>query len=451
MAIFNVKDFGALGNGDPSENDTQAIQQSLDALPASGGAIYIPAGTYIITRTLKPSSNTRIFGDGAFSILQRKNDRDLNGLQMVYAEGVENIIIERLAFDFNGFQELQDGRKSFASAVAFRKGASNIKIRDLKIYDSNPQGTCCATGILLLESSDIWIENNVLENGPRIKAGGLNQRVTVRGNYLRNPNDNGITIAIPNREDNSLTSDYLIQGNIVEGARGSAIYLGDDGGEGPGEQRTSSIVISENILRGPVLRGQRLIYVAIGSAMQRIHVCNNLLENQSVDVKSFTEGILVKSKKNSTVTAKDILIANNTIIGQFDHGHIWLNQVERVRICQNQVGGLPASDDHDVEHRISEIGIRLTQSKFVTLASNQISHLKLGLKVEGTLADLNVNANSFARCERCAIYFDATSEASTAAFLSANFVGEGVEQAVVVQSPATTQIASQGNSWEVLA
>jgi len=45
-AVVNVRHFGAMGNG--SMDDTKAIQAAIDALPASGGTIIVPNGTYMI-------------------------------------------------------------------------------------------------------------------------------------------------------------------------------------------------------------------------------------------------------------------------------------------------------------------------------------------------------------------------------------------------------------------
>jgi Pectate lyase superfamily protein len=50
--VFNVKDFGALGNN--SHDDAAAIQAALNAAMASwGGIVYFPAGRYKITRRLE--------------------------------------------------------------------------------------------------------------------------------------------------------------------------------------------------------------------------------------------------------------------------------------------------------------------------------------------------------------------------------------------------------------
>jgi hypothetical protein len=48
--LFNVLDFGATGDG--VTDDTAAIQAALDACGTSGGIVYFPAGTYIITAPL---------------------------------------------------------------------------------------------------------------------------------------------------------------------------------------------------------------------------------------------------------------------------------------------------------------------------------------------------------------------------------------------------------------
>ncbi|MGK3945493.1 glycosyl hydrolase family 28-related protein, partial [Streptomyces caeruleatus] len=45
---FNVKDFGAVGDG--VADDTAAIQAAITA--AQGQPIYVPKGTYVITSTL---------------------------------------------------------------------------------------------------------------------------------------------------------------------------------------------------------------------------------------------------------------------------------------------------------------------------------------------------------------------------------------------------------------
>src|SRR5512139_859894 len=50
QAVFNVLDYGALGNG--SNDDTAEIQAAMDACnSAGGGVVYFPPGTYLVSGT----------------------------------------------------------------------------------------------------------------------------------------------------------------------------------------------------------------------------------------------------------------------------------------------------------------------------------------------------------------------------------------------------------------
>lgn len=63
-AWFNVKDFGAQGNG--STDDTSAIQSAVSACPA-GGRVYFPAGNYVISGTITVPDYVGFTGDRTVS------------------------------------------------------------------------------------------------------------------------------------------------------------------------------------------------------------------------------------------------------------------------------------------------------------------------------------------------------------------------------------------------
>jgi len=63
-APVNVLDYGAKGDG--VTNDTAAIQAAVN----SGGAVYFPAGTYMITH-VDLNSNNELFGEGFSTIIQQ--------------------------------------------------------------------------------------------------------------------------------------------------------------------------------------------------------------------------------------------------------------------------------------------------------------------------------------------------------------------------------------------
>ncbi len=64
MNVFNVKDYGALGDG--TNNDTSSINSAISAVnSAAGGIVHFPTGTYMVDSTLTtPVSNVVIAGVG---------------------------------------------------------------------------------------------------------------------------------------------------------------------------------------------------------------------------------------------------------------------------------------------------------------------------------------------------------------------------------------------------
>lgn len=72
---FNVKDYGALGNG--VADDTTAINAALAAcVAAGGGRVYFPKGRYLVSSTIAiTTSNVYLVGDGMYlSTIYRTGD-----------------------------------------------------------------------------------------------------------------------------------------------------------------------------------------------------------------------------------------------------------------------------------------------------------------------------------------------------------------------------------------
>lgn len=65
--VVNVKDYGAKGDG--TTDDTAAIQAACNAIPATGGTVQFPRGTYL-ARLIRPKSGTTLRGDVAGSVLK---------------------------------------------------------------------------------------------------------------------------------------------------------------------------------------------------------------------------------------------------------------------------------------------------------------------------------------------------------------------------------------------
>ena len=74
--MFNVKDYGALGNGQAL--DSVAIQKAIDACSqAGGGTVYIPEGKYLCG-TMHLKSNIHVWLDKGALILGSLNREDFD-------------------------------------------------------------------------------------------------------------------------------------------------------------------------------------------------------------------------------------------------------------------------------------------------------------------------------------------------------------------------------------
>ena len=98
--FVDVTAFGATGDG--VTDDSTAIQNALDSLSLTGGFIYFPSGTYLITQYLVYYSNQTLWGDGA-KLLQ---GAAINALLLARCpsgttgyNGTHDVLIHGITFD----------------------------------------------------------------------------------------------------------------------------------------------------------------------------------------------------------------------------------------------------------------------------------------------------------------------------------------------------------------
>jgi parallel beta-helix repeat protein len=71
---LNVHDFGAVGDG--KTDDTLAIQSAINAAVANGGgAVYAPAGIYLVSASIEMFSHTSLYGDGMGATVLKVRDQ----------------------------------------------------------------------------------------------------------------------------------------------------------------------------------------------------------------------------------------------------------------------------------------------------------------------------------------------------------------------------------------
>ncbi|HSW15478.1 MAG TPA: glycosyl hydrolase family 28-related protein [Solimonas sp.] len=133
---LNVRNYGALGNG--ISDDAAAIQAALDAVPASGGNVYFPAGRYLVHSTLFPRSNTAVLGESAASTTLKGGDIFRAVLDV---SAREQITIRHLTLTFDATTYDTDGSAPLIRAYSDVAGTPTvgISVRDCILRDTTKQ------------------------------------------------------------------------------------------------------------------------------------------------------------------------------------------------------------------------------------------------------------------------------------------------------------------------
>jgi len=113
--IFNPKDYGAVGDG--SSDDTRAVLDTIDALPAAGGVIAFPSGHFMLGNlddTSGKSYTVRGAGSGRTGIgtIPLAGVTSLTALNpgVAYIWGINQLVVDPRDPFPHGFQIEKQGK-----------------------------------------------------------------------------------------------------------------------------------------------------------------------------------------------------------------------------------------------------------------------------------------------------------------------------------------------------
>jgi polygalacturonase len=290
-ARFNIGDYGA--TADDQTDDTLAIRRALAACEvAGGGVVYVPAGTYLVSRQASESpilelpSNTTLHGDGAASVL--KFDPQVNRTnfwRMLGAgpEGCRHVTVRDLRLDgSNTFQSYEPGKtpehnhglffhcadgvienvcvrdcliENFSGdCVALSVGCRNVTVRDVSLRNFVRQGIQMgggngAAGYLVTGCQDL--EGDVLPGGSTIHvehARGLRD-VIITANRCRHSILAGGVDGLVIR-DNTVTGRLVGNGNSNVSVQGNIVRGGDTAGFVVQLGYADGLILRDNVVTG---------------------------------------------------------------------------------------------------------------------------------------------------------------------------------------------------------
>ena len=201
-AVFDVKTFGAKGDGKTPERD--AINRAIEtAAAAGGGTVQIPAGNYL-TGSIRLRSNITLQLDSG-AILEASPDpkqydeaepNEFNRFQdfghshwhnsLIWGEGLENISIIGSGL-ISGTKGLTRGERGADKAIAL-KLCHNVTLRDFSILSGGHFGIL-ASGVDNLTIDNLRIDTN--RDGIDIDSC---RNVRISNSSVNTPNDDAIVL-----------------------------------------------------------------------------------------------------------------------------------------------------------------------------------------------------------------------------------------------------------------
>jgi hypothetical protein len=304
-AVFNVLDYGAIGDG--VTNDRNAIQAALDALPATGGVVRFPKGAYVInSQVLIGQDGTQLVFDSGATIVATIPAADVT---LINSDSKDNVVVDGLNVD-----------GAFPWAV-YISGGSGHRIRNCRIRGGTVASSGICGGIRVQDCSDVQIiGNDIAECGnASLDAGAdiqCNLGDIIVDDILIAFNECHSTEVIENICGFNLHHGRII-GNRCSGARVFASSTGT-GGYGILCYGTAGINV-DNV--GTVLIDGNQVADTEGNGiytqdrMKRITIVNN---DVSGACTTMTEGSLLVA--GIVCEGEDSIVANNRVIDSGKNG-----------------------------------------------------------------------------------------------------------------------------------
>jgi hypothetical protein len=314
LAFEDVTTYGATGNG--LTDDTNAIQSAIN-VQGSGGAVYFPPGTYLVsTITIGLNDSIAFFGDGAdVSIIKQKPF--INSSMIQNSNGMAgNIQFRDLGFDGN-----KDNQSTWTKAIIELK-CVRFKVESCAFVRSKH------IAIKLLEvTQEAWILNSSFSE------------MAEHGGTLGQSTD---AIRIISASDPP--GDFLVAGNYFH-ADPPSVHGRSPGGVmiNPGVSKNHRIVVRDNVFHGI---GQN----TDGNRQACIKFYRNDFQSIITGNKFYDTAFraIIVQCSNDILITDNIIVGESTsmavgdieITGRFDSGV--LTEQYRAIIARNIIQNMPS-------------------------------------------------------------------------------------------------------------
>ncbi|HEY9218735.1 MAG TPA: right-handed parallel beta-helix repeat-containing protein [Phenylobacterium sp.] len=332
--VFNVKDYGAVGNG--LVNDRDAIQAAVNAANAAGGGVvYLPPGTYgigngALNQTdagVQLYSNITLRGEGqgvSTLMVLPGNNADLTGMvRTPYGQPVHDVVVENLTLDGNRDQNPVGKVDGFFCGT---NPGSAVQVWDITVRGVEAKD-CSGYGFDPHEQTLRLLIENCVAHGNGLDGFALDFLIqaTVRNNVAYANDRHGFNVV-------TQTHDSLLEANVAyaNGGNGITVQRGSEDIPAPYNLTIRGGEVYGNGLAGVLLRfahdirvenvflhdNQREGVKVYGSSDNV--VIGNRLENNSQAGTALYNEIYVDNAPDTvtgqTFVADDNIVSSNVII-----------------------------------------------------------------------------------------------------------------------------------------
>ncbi|MBI2593309.1 right-handed parallel beta-helix repeat-containing protein [Candidatus Daviesbacteria bacterium] len=266
-----------------SGNSDTAIQTALDSIKDTGGAVYLPAGAYQISKKIRVFSNTTMFGDGIDQTILLATGQFQSGKEAMVSNdstgGLRNIAVRDMT--------LNGGLTPQADKL---EGNDGIKFRDLT------GGYVANVKVMQFGDHGIWLNYKPTDTAPGYKA-VYDVRVTNcqslrnkgAGIWIDSGERNVVDHCIVSAEgdangigyeigiDGRLSNNLMISNDIQRNGHGISLTAGNFDNFSPGMINSSNIVCYNIVKnnRGPGVWDQR--------GKDNVYIGNEISNNNNND------------------------------------------------------------------------------------------------------------------------------------------------------------------------
>lgn len=383
--IYNVKFYGATGDG--TTDDTVSIQAALTAVPSAGGRVYLPTGTYLISATLTPKSNTYIYGDASGTTIKTGTTKVGSQVGFFQANNVSNISILNIKFDGGGSWT----STPFANPYG---GGNSVGF------------TNADAGIKFTQSGGTTFSNFVIQNceftglGYGVFFDGSNKltNIHISNNYIHNMGQAGVAGYNINQ--------FIISNNIISGIYGNLTTAGDttvtDSQFADGIYIASSLdgVVSSNFIND-FIRCGTIVEPNGGTVSKRLNISSNTITHGH-DSKGgqALAGIYISDGTNSS----PIEVSSNTI-DDMNGGWGIISQNTNISSCAIKnctiagIQAVTATDISNVEIISCAIGIDAelySAGDYLTIKNSTITNsTSSGIQLFESHGNFDITGNTF--------------------------------------------------------